>query len=489
MGTKHRIEQYWDNKRKDLVFVTEAENAFPKANQCLLDIDEILIEVGETIGYNSKESEIEEFFEDVEMLENFVENLPLSIETIIDEDFYIAFNHGVTEELSAVKLENYETPNTTGASRQTESLTPSGKAVAQTEVPDMLNLLDFMGISSTDANGNPIFINEGINPELDGFIGSFRGEYEASGSDLSLTAYLEGQYTSGEYDHKKDQPILEFISTIADATVVVPLIEYCIGYDFITGEELNANDKGMKLFSFVIGAFGLGYGLAKAGVGLTIEELLGLAGRQIVIDMAAAAVQYTSNAALLDMGVPEPLALVLSMIAAGFVYKAGEGWVKGNGKPVPVAEDIIITDGSHLVNGKLKPNCRYKVGEFDYIYQTDANGRIINWNTDNLQLTNRNGRVPHNPNTPGKAKGDHAGHLAGDRFGGSPDIDNLISQDPYVNQSTYKRIENQWAKAIEEGKNVTVDVNITYDGAGLRPTEFNVNFTIDGNPFSQSILN
>lgn len=38
------------------------------------------------------------------------------------------------------------------------------------------------------------------------------------------------------------------------------------------------------------------------------------------------------------------------------------------------------------------------------------------------------------------------------RFGGSPKLDNLVSQAQRVNQSDYNIIENQWAKAIENGK-------------------------------------
>ncbi|MCY7791647.1 MULTISPECIES: DNA/RNA non-specific endonuclease [Bacillus] len=45
---------------------------------------------------------------------------------------------------------------------------------------------------------------------------------------------------------------------------------------------------------------------------------------------------------------------------------------------------------------------------------------------------------------------DHAGHLAADRFGGSPELDNLVSQSSNVNQSKYKRLENKWAKAISD---------------------------------------
>ena len=79
--------------------------------------------------------------------------------------------------------------------------------------------------------------------------------------------------------------------------------------------------------------------------------------------------------------------------------------------------------------------------------------------------------------------------MAGDRFGCSPELDNLVYQSQKVNLSQYKKIENQWAKAISEGKEVTVNVDIKYDGDGLRPIEFNVEYTIDGDFFSQIILN
>lgn len=46
--------------------------------------------------------------------------------------------------------------------------------------------------------------------------------------------------------------------------------------------------------------------------------------------------------------------------------------------------------------GYLKPNVRYQAGEFDYFYETDEQGRICNWNTEDLQLTFREERLPHN---------------------------------------------------------------------------------------------
>ena len=139
--------------------------------------------------------------------------------------------------------------------------------------------------------------------------------------------------------------------------------------------------------------------------------------------------------------------------------------------------------------GHLKANVEYQAGEFNYNYKTDSNGRITNWNTDNLQLTQRESRLPYNSKTLGKLEGDHAGHLAGDRFGGSGQLDNLVSQSKEVNLSSYKKIENQWAKALKDGKNVTTNVNIKYEGNGLRPTEFNVEYTIDGKYYNKNILN
>ena len=143
-------------------------------------------------------------------------------------------------------------------------------------------------------------------------------------------------------------------------------------------------------------------------------------------------------------------------------------------------EDEIITDGSHLVDGKLKPNVIYRTGGYDYIYCTDALGRICKAFTINLQLTKRRNRRKNNPNTPGKEIGDHAGHLIGDRFEGSPDIDNEVSQSKLVNLSEYKKIENKWAKALKQGKNVSVSIEVQYEGDSMRPSGFVIEYFIDG---------
>ena len=132
---------------------------------------------------------------------------------------------------------------------------------------------------------------------------------------------------------------------------------------------------------------------------------------------------------------------------------------------------------------------KVSAGEFEYIYQTDHLGRLKTWEAQELQLTKRSDRLHHNPNTPGKLSGDHAGHLAGDRFGGSPKLDNLVSQLSGVNLSNYKILENEWANALMEKKRVTVNVDIQYKGNSLRPDHFVIQYEIDGIKKVEKIYN
>src|SRR5690625_2696326 len=159
---------------------------------------------------------------------------------------------------------------------------------------------------------------------------------------------------------------------------------------------------------------------------------------------------------------------------------------------VNLRDQMITKFSKHFTDSKktkLKPNITYRAGEFNYLYKTDNFGRIKDFSTENLQLTKRDGRLTHNPKTPGKQPGDHAGHLAGDRFGGSPDLDNLVSQLSNVNLSQYRMLEEQWASAIKQGKNVNVNVSIHYDGPRVRPSEFKVKYYIDGESYDALIKN
>ncbi|MEZ7650584.1 DNA/RNA non-specific endonuclease, partial [Streptococcus sp. 27098_8_86] len=140
----------------------------------------------------------------------------------------------------------------------------------------------------------------------------------------------------------------------------------------------------------------------------------------------------------------------------------------------------ILRDGSHFDGArKLKPNVRYQAGEHNYLYQTDELGRISEAYADNLQLKLHDGRLRHKGNTPDKLPDDHAGHIFGDLFGGSPELDNLLSQAKDVNLKEYRRLEREWMNALKNNKKVSVSVKIKYDGNSLRPSKFQVRYKID----------
>ncbi|GAA1011939.1 hypothetical protein GCM10009551_097370 [Nocardiopsis tropica] len=146
-----------------------------------------------------------------------------------------------------------------------------------------------------------------------------------------------------------------------------------------------------------------------------------------------------------------------------------------------VPESAVVKDGSHInPNGTLKPDTIYETGENGgYRYRTDKDGHIAQFDIKSLKSTTRSDRLNHDPNTPGKLEGDHAGHLVADRYGGSPKLDNIVSQLRSVNLSAYKKLENQWGRALDEGKDVSVRGRIINDLTG-RPATFEIDYSIDG---------
>ena len=94
----------------------------------------------------------------------------------------------------------------------------------------------------------------------------------------------------------------------------------------------------------------------------------------------------------------------------------------------------------------------------------------------------RNG-VKHNPNTPGKLERDHAGHLIADVFGGSPELDNLVSQAKDVNLKQYREIERELEKALKKvppDEITDLKIEVIYDGNNVRPNAFNIKYKKNG---------
>lgn len=153
--------------------------------------------------------------------------------------------------------------------------------------------------------------------------------------------------------------------------------------------------------------------------------------------------------------------------------------------------DDIIRDGSHMDDaGKLKPNVKYQAGEYEYIYTTNDSGLVEHVHADKLYLKKHKGRLKHNQNSLDKLEGDHAGHLIGDLFGGSPELDNIVSQASHVNQSDFLRIEKRWKKVLDEGGSITnVNIHVEYPPGSKRPSKFIIKYIENGKTINRPILN
>ncbi|MFP6845133.1 MAG: DNA/RNA non-specific endonuclease, partial [Thalassolituus sp.] len=158
-------------------------------------------------------------------------------------------------------------------------------------------------------------------------------------------------------------------------------------------------------------------------------------------------------------------------------------------KPAPKTDDITELEPGEKgswnkeLNGELKPNHKYKVGE--YLYETDGQGRVSKV-SGKLDLNTRD-RNTYQQGKSGKEAGikdgladDDGGHLIASVFDGAGEQVNYAPMNSNLNRGAWKSMENKWAKALEEGKEVKVDIQPVYEGASKRPSKFIVKQTIDG---------
>lgn len=142
----------------------------------------------------------------------------------------------------------------------------------------------------------------------------------------------------------------------------------------------------------------------------------------------------------------------------------------------------------YKIDGKLKPNCEYQIN--GYSYKTDECGRITEA-SGNLKLSGESRKSLNEQSIGGadKLDTDVRGHLIADRFGGSNKKENLVAQDGNLNGGQYKKIENECAKALQQGKDVSMSVEVEYDGDSQRPSSFTVTYTINGETYEKTFLN
>jgi len=84
---------------------------------------------------------------------------------------------------------------------------------------------------------------------------------------------------------------------------------------------------------------------------------------------------------------------------------------------------------------------------------------------------------------------DEGGHLQASTHGGAGEQINLLPQDKGLNRSEWKKMENSWTKAANEGKKVEVKIKPVYEGSSKRPSKYEVDYTIDGKLYEKDFNN
>lgn len=144
--------------------------------------------------------------------------------------------------------------------------------------------------------------------------------------------------------------------------------------------------------------------------------------------------------------------------------------------------DKLCDDNGKIysIDGKLQPNITYELN--GNIYTTDEKGRIICCVAKPL-LSPENSRDNEAQRLAGgedRRPNDQGGHIVGRDMKGDGGIGNLVAMDSKINQSDYKRMENDIKAALGEGRDVTTKTEMTYSGDSERPDKITVTVTVDG---------
>lgn len=145
--------------------------------------------------------------------------------------------------------------------------------------------------------------------------------------------------------------------------------------------------------------------------------------------------------------------------------------------------EICETDDNgsiYKVNGELRPNTEYTIG--GVTYKTDELGRIILCEGSVKQTPDGERDLEAQKQVGGqdRREGDQGAHIVARILGGAKGIENLLPVRETINKGPYKTMENEISQALDEGKDVSIHVDVKYDGDSRRPSEIAVTHIVDG---------
>ncbi len=148
-----------------------------------------------------------------------------------------------------------------------------------------------------------------------------------------------------------------------------------------------------------------------------------------------------------------------------------------------IGEDTYETDDmgtTYKKNGQLLPDTEYTVN--GNTYRTDENGNKISCDAkpEIHEDGKRNISEQREAGGEDRKEDDQGGHIIARILGGSEGEENLVPMRGTINQGDYKKMELEIRRALEEGKQVRIHIDLEYDGTSSRPTKIMASYTIDG---------
>ena len=135
----------------------------------------------------------------------------------------------------------------------------------------------------------------------------------------------------------------------------------------------------------------------------------------------------------------------------------------------------------YKINGtELTANTEYELEGIKY--RTDEQGRIVSCDARLVSTPEgkRDNRAQEIAGGKDREANDQGSHVIARIFGGPKGIENMLALRDKINQGPYKTMENEIKKALEQGKDVRVHVDIEYEADSERPLKIRVTYTIDG---------
>lgn len=131
-------------------------------------------------------------------------------------------------------------------------------------------------------------------------------------------------------------------------------------------------------------------------------------------------------------------------------------------------------------NGELLPNKEYVMN--GNTYRTDEHGNKISCDSEPsyTEEGTRNTKEQKESGGEERQDDDDGGHIIAKILGGAEGAENLVPMRRTINRGDYKKMENEIVKSLQEGKKVTVHIDLEYEEDSGRPSKIRAEYAIDG---------